>query len=281
MIEVRYKGQLGNNLFQYSLGRILAETFGYALQASPIPGFPNTGDVIDGTRVDEPAIVLGGQRAELERLQERLAHGARARVVLDGWFQRHEYYRPHRDAIRRWLAFGPEVRRPAERPETVLHVRRNDYVTNGWALPFTFYEAALDRLAPAEPPWILTDDPRDPFFRRFDRWHPRFTGASVLDDLAFLSSARRIVLSQSTYSWWAAFLGDPETVVCPVPAVGVWSATGEDTSLIERDRFVCLACDAYTPSGREAWYQRRRALRPAVARAVRRVIPVPTLRRRG
>ena len=42
MIEVRYKGRLGNNLFQYCLGRILSEALGFALQANAIPGFPGT-----------------------------------------------------------------------------------------------------------------------------------------------------------------------------------------------------------------------------------------------
>lgn len=40
MIEVRYRNRLGNNLFQYALGRILAEEKGYALKAAPIAGFP-------------------------------------------------------------------------------------------------------------------------------------------------------------------------------------------------------------------------------------------------
>jgi hypothetical protein len=48
MIEVRYKGQLGNNMFQYCLGRILAEELGFALQAGPISGFSNTEEKIGG-----------------------------------------------------------------------------------------------------------------------------------------------------------------------------------------------------------------------------------------
>ena len=42
MVKVRYKARLGNNLFQYCLGRILANELGFVLQADPIPGFPNT-----------------------------------------------------------------------------------------------------------------------------------------------------------------------------------------------------------------------------------------------
>ncbi len=38
MIEVRYKGRLGNNLFQYCFGRILAESLGFTLKAEYIEG---------------------------------------------------------------------------------------------------------------------------------------------------------------------------------------------------------------------------------------------------
>lgn len=272
MIEVIYKGQLGNNLFQYSLGRLLAEEFGYALQAPPIAGFPNTLEPVEGERFDSPTITLRGYRAELEKV---LAAPPRARVVLNGWFQWHQHFRPHRQRIRRWLEFDATVRRPVTPPDTVVHVRRTDYVSNGWALPFSFYEEALSRLSDPGQIWILTDDPADPFFRRFARWQPRFSSGTALEDLRFMAAARQIVMSQSTYSWWAAFLGDPAEVICPEPSFGAWSVAGDSADLIERDRFTCLACtEPYWPSTREAWHQRRRAVRPAVARTLRRWLPV-------
>lgn len=277
MVEVVYKGQLGNNLFQYCLGRILAEDLGFALAAEPIRGFPHTADAVEGARYESPTVVLSGQHAELARLR---AQPPQCRILLNGWFQRHEHYRPHREKIRRWLAFGEAVRAPSTPPDTVVHVRRTDYVSNGWALPFSFYEEALTRLSPAGQVWILTDDPTDPFFRRFARWQPRFSSGTALEDLRFMSAAKRIVMSQSTFSWWATFLGDPDEVVCPDPSFGAWSQSGEDAALIERDRFICVRCDEpYTPSTRESWYQRRRAVRPAIARTVRRWLPVPPLRR--
>ena len=56
MIEVRYnkfayKALIGNNMFQYCLGRILAEELGFALQAEAIPGFPNTAERIKVERM--------------------------------------------------------------------------------------------------------------------------------------------------------------------------------------------------------------------------------------
>ena len=75
-------------------------------------------------------------------------------------------------------------------------------------------------------------------------WRPQFPAGTAIEDLRFLSHARRIVMPQSTFNWWATFLGDPDEVVCPLPAFGAWAPDGEarEATLIERDRFTCLPC---------------------------------------
>lgn len=271
MIEVRYKAQLGNNMFQYCLGRILAEDLGFCLKAEPIPGFPNTAQNVGGTSHETPAQVLTGHLVDLDGV---VTDRRPRKVLLDGWFQRHEYYRPHREKIGRWLVFDPGIRVPDENPDVVIHVRRTDYVRLGWALPFSFYEQALRHLLPrGGQVWILTDDKRDPFFKNFKPWRPIFASGSALEDMRFMSKARRLVMSQSTFSWWPTFLGNPQEVVCPVPSFGAWSAAGEasDATLIERDRFLCLECpEPYRPTGEEARHQQWRALRRRVVLGLNR-----------
>lgn len=266
MVEVRYnkldnRTLFGNNMFQYCLGRILAQELGYALAAESIPFFPNTAERVEGARHDALVQQIGGQIIDLKAITEDRSP---RRLVVEGWFQRSEYYHPYRSQIREWLKFDPSVRRPATRPEVVVHVRRTDYVNIGWALPFSFYEAALTKLLPnGGDIFILTDDPGDPFFRQFKKWRPQFPAGSAIEDLLFLTQARRIVMSQSTFSWWATFLGDPEEVICPLPAFGAWAPDGEarEATLVERDRFTCLPCpDPYRMSGLEKLHFRRRTL---------------------
>ena len=261
MIEVRYQGQLGNNLFQYSLGRILAQELGYALVAEPIPYFPNTAELVDGDRYQSPEQHLTGQIIDFDGIRRDRRP---RKVVAEGWFQRSEYYHPYRSQIRHWLAIDPAVRRPAVRPDVVVHVRRRDYVNIGWALPFSFYDEALTRLLPnGGDIFILTDDPGDPFFRRFKKWRPQFPAGSAIEDLVFLSQARRIIMSQSSFSWWATFLGEPDEVICPVPSFGAWAPDGEarEATLMERDRFTCLPCpERYTMSRLEKLHFRRRTM---------------------
>jgi hypothetical protein len=270
MVEVRYQARLGNNLFQYCFGRLLAERLGFELAAEPIDGFPGTAERVAGVRVEGPEQRLTGQQVDLDAI---LADRTPRRLVVDGWFQRYDYYRPLRDQIRQWLAFDSSVSGPAAPPDTVLHIRRTDYVTLGWALPFSFYERAMERLSPSGPVWIVTDDPADPFFRRFESWRPRFANGTALEDLRLMCQARQIVMSQSTYSWWPTFLGTPGVVICPTSSFGPWATQGgpAEANLIERDRFICLDSDEpYRPDRREQGYQQRRAWRRRVVLAVNR-----------
>lgn len=269
MVDVRYKARLGNNLFQYALGRVIAERLEFELRADPIPGFPNTANRVAGARHEGPEQILTGQTVNMESLS---ADRGPRRIVLDGWFQRYEYYRPHRAEIREWLQFDAGIPAPQIRPAVVVNVRRTDYVQLGWALPYSFYQDALRQLQVKDAIWIVTDDPHDPFFHRFD-WPIRFFQGNALEQMRFMSCAQQLVMSQSTFSWWPTFLGDPDVVVCPDPSFGVWAPDGDqpETMLIERDRFVCLPCAApYQPTPVEERYQARRLFRRRVILALNR-----------
>ena len=50
MVKVSYLGGLGNNLWQYSAGRILSEKLGVAFKAPPINDLPNLETNIKGKR---------------------------------------------------------------------------------------------------------------------------------------------------------------------------------------------------------------------------------------
>lgn len=277
MIKVQYnkfsyKPLIGNNMFQYCLGRIIAEHLQFALDAEPIPGFPNTEERIRGAAYCSPIQTLTGHVVDIEGI---LADRSPRLIQLEGWFQRHEYYRPHREKIREWLTFNPELlKRGGKRPDVVVHVRRGDYVALGWALPYSYYEEALTRLLPGGGNVLIaTDDRKDPFFRNFVRWRPEFSNGSPLEDMCIMANAQCLIMSQSTYSWWPAFLGDLQAVVCPVPSFGVWSPMGEatDANLIERDRFICIECrEPYRPTRTEAMHQRIRAVRRRVVLGLNR-----------
>ena len=46
-------------------------------------------------------------------------------------------------------------------------------------------------------------------------FNAEIVSTDTLHDFAFLASANRLCISNSTFSWWAAWLSDAERIYCP------------------------------------------------------------------
>ncbi len=257
MIVVKLKDGLSNRLFQYSIGRILAEELGFYLKVDAIPEFPGTKEQVLGHSFELPTVELTGHTIEFDKI---ISDKTPRKIVLNGYFQNWRYYRPYREKIRRWL-INDETENLHESNEydLMVHVRRGDYVDFGWALPFEFYKEAIDRFLPVGGQlWICTDDPYDPFLSRFKKWRPRMFLGNAKATILKMAQAKRLVMSRSTYSWWPTFLSSNTQVCCPLPDTGLWSEESAKggIDLIERDRFYCLpCCGTYRAEGLEKLYQ--------------------------
>src|SRR5262245_14809266 len=119
-VRVTFRGGLGNNLFQYALGRIVAQHHGLAMTCTSgrarsrsfnqlpqamgdigledlVEYFPNAPLELPGETVDNPveAFELGEDRAwqgQTLSLTAVLENTQRRQIRLDGYFQRYEYY---------------------------------------------------------------------------------------------------------------------------------------------------------------------------------------------
>lgn len=259
IVQVSYKGALGNQLFQFVLGRILADNLGFSLQASAIPGFASTsGFAADASPLEEADEIHEGQRLDLQSI---LNNREPRRIHLEGYFQRYEYYRPYKNMIRsRWLLPLPSVGCAPEPTDLVMHVRRKDYISYGWAASFSYYKLALEQLD-FKRLVIVTDDPRDPFFLRFRRYRPLYFKGDAQESFAYIARANKLVISQSSFSWWAAFLSSAELVVMPRPNYGIWADPDVDLTIDDEPRFMALDChEPYRPNRLESLYIARRGL---------------------
>jgi len=251
MIEVKYLGRLGNNLFQYCFGRILAENLGFKLKADPISGFPNTNTKIDGYDYSTyPTQTLNGQVVDLKSI---LQNKTKRKIVVEGFFQRYEYYKPYKDIIRNdWLFTDKQTTEQVNKNDIIAHIRRRDngQEVNLFFLPFSFYENVLqeanyDRL------FICTNDLSDPFISQFKKFNPIFRQVSPLEDFQFIMSFNKIIQSQSTFSWWTSFLSNAQEIYTPIPLEGYWSTEVQDINLRvdDEDRYIYIKCkEKYKPT---------------------------------
>lgn len=276
MIDVVYQDRLGNNLFQYAFGRILAEELGFSLRAAPIPGFPGTREPVTGVDAeDAPSETLQGQRVDLAAV---LANRSPRRITVDGHFQRYEYYAAHKGPIRdRWLVPEPQAISLPHPDDLVMHVRRGDYIYSNYALPADFYLRIAEQRT-FRNLVIVTDQPSDPFFWHFKKYRPTFVRGAVLEDFWFLMHARRLVISPSSFSWWAAFLSAADEIVFPVASFGVWTLPGVDLRVSDESRYTYVECrERYRMNAAEKchfyWFMLKRSLEPQrFGRIVRRTV---------
>ncbi len=155
---------------------------------------------------------------------------------LRGLFQHRGYYEPVLDEVVTGIVdkLGPHLDGGAGEGVVAMHFRRGDYVLHGYDLPFSFQSEALrlvaDRCAVSRVVVMSDDDD----FARLAAEHFALGGfaatafaddpqRSELDAFCALASAQHLVMSNSTFVWWAAVVGDhlrardDRVVVCPTP----------------------------------------------------------------
>lgn len=167
---------------------------------------------------------------------------------LRGYFQSWDYVKPYVSHIRDLLR--QSARKPvldlASRLETstvlALHARRGDYKSNvqeHGLLSLEYYVAASKQLlkrSSFEEIWIFSDDQE--FSEKIANYLAPLVNQTVVVDQGTLEASEVIdllsrcagqVISNSTFSWWAAALAnDPERVIAPYP----WSRNEKENSQI-------------------------------------------------
>jgi hypothetical protein len=158
-------------------------------------------------------------------------------VVLRGLFQHPSYFEPAlervRDGVLKKLHERFESARGAD-GSVAVHFRRGDYLRPGFCLPLSFQTRALAEVAQRAAVNDVSVTSDDPDFAELAAEHFTRLGypatarsgsqwEAELDDLCALAGARHLVMSNSTWAWWAAVLGDgihartDRVVVCPCP----------------------------------------------------------------
>lgn len=260
MIRIVLLGRTGNNLFQYALGRVLAEKHGVplALDASwfnaegwrEVAHFlklPIRAKVVrDPTPSSRALLKLTGRHRwsygrfpflrekEHDQSFDPSFLNAPSNCALFGYFQSWRYFASIEDDLRAELTdlleigCGRDARSTVARaslpelsslagPESVaVHVRRGDFLNHPafQACDEAYYRNAMDDLRSrlnAPRFHVFSDDPawcRQTFTSRdcavIDSGA---AAANPLHDMRLMSLASHHILANSSYSWWAAWIG--------------------------------------------------------------------------
>ena len=217
MIEVQTiynnvsKQGLGNRLFQYCWARQIAEHKGFYFKVNPILGFAETYNDIPGIKFFENELITpeATQTFDMEQIYNHLG-----KVIICGYSQRYEYYSNNKQNIKKWLKIEDEnlYEIPTE-DDIVVNVRLGDYVNLGWDLPIAYYEEMLNS-EKYKNAYIICDEPQNPKLNKLVSMgciikdNTQYEDKKYIADFIFVKNAKKVIIANSTFSWWAAFLGE-------------------------------------------------------------------------
>lgn len=212
-------------------------------------------DALAGGEYDDAlvaAIVSGGSHRPQPPGQARPGLAGPAPWYLLGYFQSPRYFQEVRAQVtEQATAFvrsqltpeGEQLYREwAGREDSVaIHVRRGDYLTDAAAaathgvMAPSYYQGArelLDGQGLRRVAWFSDDLPwvEQTLARDGDRL---ITGEGLCTadggEIALMSACRVRVLANSSFSWWAGFLGRPSSPERPIIAPAAWYKDGRST----------------------------------------------------
>ena len=149
-----------------------------------------------------------------------------APFIIDGYFQSPKYFEINSIAIKNFLKSKfNEINFEAEVPaHLILHIRGGDYLNQAVAKVMnlnreTFLRDAFFYLGSPKIIELVSDDKKyaEELIRRsFPKIEIVWAGTSDLfHDFIRIMSAQQIVISNSTFSWWAAYLSDSRVILSP------------------------------------------------------------------
>ena len=220
--RIGQEGRLGNQLFQIATTIGLAESNGYAW------GFFSNVEDCSAGRLFKLHGVLGDRTRFVEYVEQsqsfyeiQLPRVEAGVVSLLGYFQDYHYFEQSLQTLKRYLVYPkglamhvlehvPEV---ASGSSVALHVRRGDFVELNYlynVLSVDYYLNALSLIHDdIDTIIIVTDDKLWCQVHLVSRLPYRTVFSPFDDDLSdfmLLHLSKTVIIANSSFSWWAAFL---------------------------------------------------------------------------
>lgn len=226
-------GRMGNRMFQYAFGYLLAKQRNVPLYTEELPNFnipPFPCSIIETPYIE--TIRYGNNYVNYEELLKYDKN-----IIVNSFVQKASYYKNFRNELR--SAFNIIPKQTINSNKLVLHIRETDYKDIGCFLGYENYKKIIS-LAGFDKVIIVTDNSncdtvqmllKDGHALNSEGYVDKFDSISddrAMNDFYTLLYSENIAISQSSFSWWAAFLGFHKNVYFPYTTqVGIWKEQPE------------------------------------------------------
>ena len=253
-IIVKIKGGIGNQLFQYAIGKSLSERFNCTLKMDLSSYADYSYDskfelnkILETIKICEPEEINEGQGVYF--LNERYFNSIEdlknlpfecKSIVIDGYWQHERYFDKkiindlYQSLDKKYSQITKlyEEKFPKFQNSVAVHVRRRDYSHMGLCTD-EYYIACINEILKQDEfkaIFLFSDEPNSSLNFLNSIYKSSVILVKSDDDLAdlyLLSKFKNIVISNSTYSWWAAYFDEvnKDNIIYPDP----WIVIDEQT----------------------------------------------------
>lgn len=231
----RYRGRLGNHMFQRACAEILAKKM-------------NTG-VVDYKRKHELDRIIPEENKLKEPMDREVTEVKEfwsklnyfkyyndpelPDLRLNGYFQRSWIYLPHRPFLKNYFQIPKANSDHVNVDSVAVLVRRGDLVYmdkyNEHLIPLEYYVHCIDTYYAGSDIHIYTDtvDNDDVVYLK-NKYNGVVSGRPMLEDLSLITKYDNIIGGCGTFHWWGAFLSSAKNIYFPIQPTG-WNHRIRDT----------------------------------------------------
>jgi hypothetical protein len=205
---------LGNRMFINALAYIISIETGRELITTPISFFNNTLHNCKISNLDNPLYTrqYGDQYINKDEL-----YSHKGDIIVNSFGQRQEYYSSYRDKLKQFFCEADIGGIPHD--DTVLYIRNGDYKDIGVYLGLSNYYKILDSVDFSRLTIVVEHIDED-VKSIAQKYNANIFSKSIFDDFLYIKNASNIIMSQSTFSWWAAFLSEAKNIYLPLSIRG-------------------------------------------------------------
>jgi len=251
MISCNLQGGLGNQMFQIAATYALAlrnnDTCGFEFEKcyTPLQGYKSTKyqdsffSKINSIKNFLPSKIYSEPKFSFSEIPYN------ENILLNGYFQSEKYFKDFKNEIVNLFSISEEkveqvikfisLVNPNHLPTTIVHVRRGDYLLNSefhHPQSLDYFKKGFDILG--ECCYIFVSDDMNFVKTNFKNTNFfYFESNDEILDLTLMTQAQNVIISNSSFSWWGAYLNQNQNkkVIAPKKWFGIKGPKDIDTLL--------------------------------------------------
>jgi len=226
MISVELKGRLGNHLFQYATCRVIAEKneCDFTIPNGNFYGDKSVSGCWLGKKFFECS--MGSQPYQKQKnifSEGKNAYNDNILSIgdgthLDGWWQSEKYFSDYEDKIREWFYIEKPDSPYLTEDYCIIHFRAQDgYLSENYTPSDNFFNDAKNYILDLKPniKFVIITDNVKMAKNKFK--NDIIISNDMKKDFSIILHAKYKIISNSSFSWWAAWLGtnNSKLVIAP------------------------------------------------------------------